>query len=67
MSDDRSFAGLVGFLASPAIGASLELLFVPQSGEETLKKIKDMSDKVADGVKENYESSAKKRKKPRNK
>jgi gas vesicle protein len=63
MSDDRSFAGLVGFLAGAAIGASLALLFAPQSGEDTRKQIKDEYDKVADDVKENYDKISKEAKK----
>jgi len=47
--------GIVTFLAGAALGAGLALLFAPQSGEETRKKIKDVSGKVADDLKENYE------------
>lgn len=63
MSDDKSFAGLVGFLAGAALGAGLALLFAPQTGEETRKKIKDVSDKVADDVKVNYDKISKEAKK----
>jgi gas vesicle protein len=45
----------VSFLTGAAIGAGLALLFAPQSGKETRKKIKDFSDKVGDEVKENAE------------
>ena len=43
------------FLTGAAIGAGLALLFAPQSGKETRKKIKEFSDKVGDDVKENVE------------
>ncbi len=57
MSDEKNtFLGTVfTFLTGAAIGAGLALLFAPQSGEETRKKIKDMSDKLANEAKENYE------------
>jgi gas vesicle protein len=61
MSDERhsAFGTLVTFLTGAALGAGLALLFAPQSGEETRKKIKDVSDKVSDDVKENYEKVSK--------
>lgn len=43
------------FLTGAAIGAGLALLFAPQSGKETRKKIKEFSDKVSEDVKENVE------------
>jgi gas vesicle protein len=48
MSDERHsiFGTIVTFLTGAAIGAGLALLFAPQSGEETRKKIKDMGEKV---------------------
>jgi gas vesicle protein len=56
MSGDRNgFTGLVYFLAGAAIGAGLALLFAPQSGEETRRKVKEFSGKVTDDVKEGYE------------
>ena len=60
MSDDRNaFLGTVmSFLTGAAIGAGLALLFAPQSGEETRKQIKDVTDKVSDEVKGNYEKVA---------
>ena len=61
MSDDKhSFLGIVfTFLTGAALGAGMALLFAPQSGEETRKKIKDFSDKMSDEVKENYEKLTK--------
>ena len=47
------------FLTGAAIGAGLALLFAPQTGEETRKKIKDISDKLADDAKDNYEKITK--------
>ena len=64
MSGDRNgFTGLVYFLAGAAIGAGLALLFAPQSGEETRKKVKEFSGKVTDEVKEGYDKVAKEAKK----
>lgn len=60
MSEERSgFSGLVTFLTGVAIGAGLALLYAPQSGEETRKKLKDSYDKVSDDVKESYEKFSK--------
>jgi gas vesicle protein len=56
MSGEKNgYTGLIYFLAGAAIGAGLALLFAPQSGEETRKKIKEFSGKVTDEVKEGYE------------
>lgn len=45
---------LIGLLSGAALGASIALLFAPQSGKETRDKIKDvasdMKDKLADLV-----------------
>jgi len=54
-SDNSGMAGILGFLTGAVIGAGIALLFAPQTGEETRKQIKDVSGKVADDVKENYE------------
>lgn len=61
MSDERHsvLGSFVTFLTGAAIGAGLALLFAPQSGEETRKKIKDMGDKVSDEVKDNYDKVSK--------
>jgi gas vesicle protein len=53
--DNNGSAGLVYFLMGAAIGAGLALLFAPQSGEETRKKVKEFSGKVTDDVIESYE------------
>jgi gas vesicle protein len=56
MSEQRSgFSSLLWFVAGAAIGAGVALLYAPQSGAETRKKIKDASGKVAEDVKEQYE------------
>lgn len=60
MSDERGgFSGLVTFLTGVAIGAGLALLYAPQTGEETRKKLKDGYDKVSDDVKDSYEKFSK--------
>lgn len=46
------------FLMGVAIGAGLALLFAPESGKKTRKKIKDFSEKVVDDV-ENFGEKAK--------
>jgi gas vesicle protein len=64
MSGERDgFFGFICFLTGAAIGAGLALLYAPQPGTETRKKIKDVSEKVADDVKENYERLTKEAKK----
>jgi gas vesicle protein len=64
MCNDRGgIAGFIGFLTGAALGAGLALLFAPQTGSETRKQIKDVSGKVADDVKENYEKISKEAKK----
>ena len=61
MAEERhTFLGTVfTCLTGAAIGAGLALLFAPQTGEETRKKIKDISDKLADDAKDNYEKITK--------
>jgi gas vesicle protein len=60
MSEERGgFSGLITFLTGVAIGAGLALLYAPQSGVETRKKLKDGYDKVSDDVKEHYEKFSK--------
>ncbi|MCK4766452.1 MAG: YtxH domain-containing protein [Candidatus Aminicenantes bacterium] len=60
MSEERGgLAGLVTFITGIAIGAGLALLYAPQTGEETRKKIKNGYDKVSDDVKENYDKFSK--------
>lgn len=54
-SERKGMSTFIGFLAGAAIGAGIALLFAPQSGKETRKKIKDASEKVAGNIKENYE------------
>ena len=55
MRETRNGASLLGFLAGAAIGAGVALLYAPQSGADTRKKIKDASGRVVDDVKEQYE------------
>jgi len=65
MSDEKngSFGTIFTFLTGAAIGTGLALLFAPQSGEETRKKIKDAKDKLNEEAKDNYEKYSKEAKK----
>ncbi len=64
MSDDKNGVfSFVCFIAGAAIGAGLALLYAPQSGVETRKKIKDTSEKVADDVKQQYDKISEEAKK----
>jgi gas vesicle protein len=64
MSGDRNgSAGFVCFMVGAALGAGLALIFAPQSGEETRKKVKEFSGKVTDDVLEGYEKVSKEAKK----
>ncbi len=56
MSDERSgINGLITFLSGAVIGAGIALLFAPQSGRETRKKIKQNFVKIGEEAKEGYE------------
>lgn len=46
---------LVTLASGVALGAVLGILFAPDKGEETRKKIKNKSKKMADDVKHKYE------------
>jgi len=65
MSDEKngSFGTIFTFLTGAAIGAGLALLFTPQSGEETRKKIKDAKENLNKEAKDNYEKYSKEAKK----
>ena len=61
MSDEKhGFLGVVfTFLTGAALGAGLALLFAPQTGEETRKKMKEVGEKLSDDLKENYDKISK--------
>jgi len=64
MSSDRNgFFGFMCLVTGAALGAGLALLFAPQTGEETRKKIKDVSGKMAEDVKDSYDKLGKEAKK----
>lgn len=55
MSDNTGSKMFFSFLTGAALGAGLALLFAPQSGKETRKQIKDLSDKLSSEVKDEAE------------
>lgn len=55
MSDNTGSKMFFSFLTGAALGAGLALLFAPQSGKETRKQIKDLSDKMGSDVKDEAE------------
>ncbi|HNX96208.1 MAG TPA: YtxH domain-containing protein [Candidatus Aminicenantes bacterium] len=56
MSEEKTgLKVVVSFLSGAAIGAGLALLFAPKSGKETRQQIKELADRVGDGVKDNYD------------
>lgn len=52
---DSKGTNLLWFLTGAVIGAGVALLYAPQSGFETRRKIKDASGRVADDIREKYE------------
>jgi gas vesicle protein len=55
MSDNTGSKMFFSFLTGAALGAGLALLFAPQSGKETRKQIKDLSDKLSSEVRDEAE------------
>ena len=55
MSDNTGSKMFFSFLTGAALGAGLALLFAPQSGKETRKQIKELSDKMGSDVKDEAE------------
>ncbi len=51
MSEDRGYSGAaiaLGFILGGALGASLALLFAPESGRRTRERLRDMASDVRD-------------------
>lgn len=57
MKTDKVILGVLGGLAA---GAILGILYAPEKGEKTRKKIKRKSNDYADDLKDSYESTLKK-------
>ncbi|MCU0287899.1 MAG: YtxH domain-containing protein [Acidobacteria bacterium] len=55
MGESKNGTSFLWFLAGAVIGAGVALLYAPQSGVETRRKIKDASSKVAEDIREKYE------------
>lgn len=50
---NSSASAIMGFLVGAAAGAAVGILFAPESGVKTRKKIKDQSQKISEDVKSN--------------
>ena len=51
MSEDRGYSGasiVLGFILGGALGASLTLLFAPESGRRTRERLRDLASDVRD-------------------
>jgi gas vesicle protein len=53
MSKSSSASAIMGFIAGAAAGAALGILFAPDAGTKTRKKIKDQTQKMSEEVKNN--------------
>jgi gas vesicle protein len=53
MSKSSSVSAIMGFIAGAAAGAALGILFAPDAGTKTRKKIKDQTQKMSEEVKNN--------------
>jgi gas vesicle protein len=63
MSDNNDgFKFFMGFIFGAAVGAAAGLLFAPQSGKETRKKLMEMSNGIADDIRDEYEKISEKAK-----
>ncbi|HDP94412.1 MAG TPA: YtxH domain-containing protein [Candidatus Aminicenantes bacterium] len=56
MTERNGFTStMFSFLTGAAIGAGLALLFAPQSGEETRRKLRETGNQLSDDARESYE------------
>jgi len=62
MSENTGSKMFFSFLTGAALGAGLALLFAPQSGKETRKQIKDLSEKLSGEMKDEVEKISEKAK-----
>jgi len=59
MTERNGFVStMFSFLTGAAIGAGLALLFAPQSGEETRRKIRETGNQLSEDARESYERLA---------
>ncbi len=62
MSENTGGKMFFSFLTGAFVGAGLALLFAPQSGKETRRQIKDLSDKLGHDVRDEVEKLSEKAK-----
>lgn len=62
MSKERNSGIILGLLAGAAIGSLLGVLFAPDKGAETRKKVKEKAEDLKDEALEHYEVLAEKAK-----
>ncbi len=55
MCNKKENLGLGSFLLGMALGAGLALLYAPEKGEDTRRKLKEKGNKMADDVKLGYD------------
>lgn len=62
MSRERNSGIVLGLLAGAAIGSILGVLFAPEKGEETRKKVRRKAEELRDEALEHYEELSEKAK-----
>ena|SRR5580765_7647997 len=55
--DSRSFAPLIGFALGAMVGGALALLFAPESGERTRRRLKDSARLLGRNARRTFENA----------